>query len=104
MARLIPRESMEVLVEALTDESGTDYCVSIALGREKVSSKWMRSERKAEKLAAAIKDSFSETIVEKMNRLARENDAAVSELLGPQLCGRFCSCESEEKCGLKERG
>lgn len=55
MAEPLP---MEVLVECLTDESGTDYCVSIAMDRAKVRSKWMRNEKQAEKLAATIRDAF----------------------------------------------
>lgn len=58
---LLPRDDLEVLVEALTDESGTDYCVSIALGGGKVRSKWGKSEAKAEKLAATIRDAFGVT-------------------------------------------
>lgn len=64
MAALIPSESMEVLVESLTDESGTHHCVSIALERWKVRSKWVKSEAKAEKLARTLRDAFGVSGIE----------------------------------------
>lgn len=51
-------EKIEVTVEALTDESGTDYCVRLDLGREVMRSRWTNRRDSAEKLARTLRDAF----------------------------------------------
>lgn len=61
-------DHMAVEVEALTDESGTAYCVRLDLGREVVRSKWMRLAS-AEKLARTLREKFAIDAINEARRI-----------------------------------